>query len=105
MQAEEFLQQSIETKNLLSALAREITEAKVPDFSSEPMTVKDVAALTGLTETAVRAGILNGWMPIGVAVKEGKLVTNPKVKNPAFVIYPRKVWEVTGHIWRGRDNP
>lgn len=104
MQPEEYIQQATEVKNIVSALARELAEIQVPEFSSEPITVEDAASLTGLTETAVRAGILNGWLPIGVAVCGGKIVKGPQKQRVSFVIYPRKVWEVTGHVWKGRDK-
>lgn len=101
--AEEYIQQSIEVKALLSTLARELTAVQVPEFSSEPMTVKDAAELTGLSENEIRAGILYEWLPIGIALKDGKPVTGKQEGRATFVIYPRKVWELTGHVWRGKE--
>ncbi len=70
----------------------------------EPMTIEDVSNLTGIPETSVRAGILYGWLPIGVAVHNGQQVKGPCKGRVNFVIYPKKLWEVTGHIWRGKNT-
>lgn len=102
MNAEEFIQTAAQSREMLSTLVRELAGMKVPEFSSEPITIKDVAQLIGLTESEVRAGILYGWLPIGVAVRDGKPITGKCTGRASFVIYPRKVWEVTGHIWRGK---
>lgn len=100
---EEFIAESIKTQNAIEILARKLTGQQIPEFSSEPMTVKDVSDLTGISEASVRAGIIYGWLPIGVAVNNGKEVHKPISGRVSFLIYPRKVWELTGHIWRGRD--
>lgn len=100
---EEFIAESIKTQNAIEILTRKLMGQQIPEFSSEPMTVKDVSELTGIAEASVRAGIIYGWLPIGVAVNNGKEVHKPiKDGKVSFLIYPRKVWELTGHIWRGR---
>lgn len=102
MEALDYIKQLTETKELLSALARELSGTTVPEFSSEPLSVADTAKLIGIPESAVRAGILNGWLPIGKALANGKEVTNQSRGKTCFVIFPRKVWEVTGHVWKGK---
>lgn len=101
---EDFLAESIKTQNVIETLVRKLTGQQVPEFSSEPMTVKDVSELTGIAETSVRAGIIYGWLPIGVAVNNGKEVHQPVSGRVSFLIYPRKVWELTGHVWRGHKG-
>ncbi len=68
------------------------------------MTVKDASDLTGLTQTAIRTGILNGWLPIGVAVRDGKQISGKAGERTNFIIFPRKVWELTGHVWKGKGK-
>lgn len=103
MTAEEYIEKAAETSQVAAAAIRKMSECNVPEFSSEKMTVKDTARLTGLPETAVRKGIEYGWLPIGTVTIGGERVTRvPKGRRPTFHISPRKVWEVTGHVWRGR---
>ncbi len=103
MTPEEYIDQSLQTREMISAIARELAVAQVPEFSSEELTVKDAAKLIGLPESSIRAGIRYGWLPIGVLVKDGKLATS-KTEHAKCVIFPRKIWEVTGHVWKGREK-
>ena len=104
MTAEEYITEAKTTHGAAAEIARTMAGMVFPEFSSDPMTVKDTSDLTGLTQTAIRAGILNGWLPIGVAVRDGKKVTGDSGERANFIIFPRKVWEVTGHIWRGKHE-
>lgn len=54
----------------------------------------------------VRAGIITGYLPIGIAVRKGKRVTsidevNSKYGRINFYISPKKMFEHTGYIWKG----
>lgn len=100
---EQYIEESVKIQNAIEVLARKLTGQQVPEFSSQPMTVKDASELTGLSEPSIRAGIIYGWLPIGVAINNGKEIHKPiKDGRVNFLIYPRKVWELTGHIWRGK---
>lgn len=55
----------------------------------------------------VRAGIIAGWLPIGHATRNGKLVTevndiNSKRGRINYYISPMKLYEETGYIWEGK---
>lgn len=104
LKPEEYIEHSINTQEVLARLVRELASAQVPEFSSEELTVKDASKLIGIPETSIRAGILHGWLPIGVALHDGKQVTGSCRGRVSFVIYPKKIWELTGHIWKGREN-
>lgn len=104
MTPEDFIQESVKTQNALAALARELSGTKVPEFSSDPMTVKDASKLIGIPEESVRAGIIYGWLPIGVATSNGKEIHKQYQGRANFIIFPRKVWEVTGHVWKGKGQ-
>lgn len=101
---EEFIAESVKTQNAIETLSRMLVGQQMPEFSSEPMTVKDAAELIGIPEEAIRKGIIYGWLPIGVAVNNGKVVAKQNSCRANFFIYPRKVWELTGHVWRGRGH-
>ena len=54
----------------------------------------------------VKAGMIAGWFPVGVVIKDGVKITSLKqyqeIKGRAeFVIFPRKFWEITGYRWKG----
>lgn len=102
---EELIAETIKTQNAIEVLARKLSVLQVPEFSSEPITVTDASKLTGISEASVRKGIIYGWLPIGIAVRDGKKVNNPVHDGKvSFIIYPRKIWELTGHIWRGSET-
>ncbi len=49
---------------------------------------------------------VSGWLPIGKATRNGKLVTKIEEMNSKygcinFYISPKLLWEETGFIWRG----
>lgn len=104
MTPEMYIKIAADANALVGKVIRKLsTMQMVPEFSSKEMTVQDAADLIGLPAESVRAGILNGWLPIGVAVRNGKEVKEAKPGcRMTFYISPRKVWEETGHIWRGR---
>ena len=105
MDVKEYIQQASEVHGFALEVARVMTGIQqMPEFSSEEMTIADASKLTGLPETSIRAGILYGWLPIGVATKNGKQVHGNADGRLNFYIFPRKVWEVTGHVWRGKEN-
>ena len=54
----------------------------------------------------VRAGIISGWLPIGKATRNGKLVTsieemNSKYGRINFYISPKLLYQETGFLWKG----
>lgn len=54
----------------------------------------------------VRAGLIEGWLPIGVATRNGKRVTklselNGRLGRINYYISPQKLYEQTGFMWRG----
>ena len=56
-----------------------------------------------------RAGIISGWLPIGKATRNGKLVTsveemNSKYGRINFYISPKRLYEETGYKWKGEKQ-
>lgn len=54
----------------------------------------------------VRAGIIAGWLPIGVATRDGQLVTDVNDVDSRkgrinFYISPKRLYEDTGFVWKG----
>lgn len=54
----------------------------------------------------IRAGIINGYLPIGIATRNGVAVTelcdmDSKKGRINYYISPKKLYEETGYIWKG----
>lgn len=77
----------------------------VPEFAPGKITVNMAAKILGKSPCWVQAGIINGWLPIGYAVHDGKLITSldeiTSNKKVDYTIIPKKFWELTGYVWRG----
>ena len=75
-------------------------------FAAGSVPVSVAARVYGKDASWIRAGIVSGWLPIGKATRNGKLVTkieemNSKYGRINFYISPKLLWEETGFIWRG----
>lgn len=65
------------------------------------------AKVYGKSENWVRAGIIGGWLPIGVATRDGKEITDISEQNAkhriSYYISPKLLYEQTGFIWKGQS--
>lgn len=78
----------------------------IPEFGTGSVPVSVVAKVYGKDAAWVRAGIIAGWLPIGVATRAREAITkvediDSKLGRINFYISPRKLWEETGYIWKG----
>lgn len=78
-------------------------------FASGSVPVSVVARVYGKDASWVRAGIISGWLPIGKATRNGKLITrleevNSKFGRINFYISPKLLWEETGYLWKGEKR-
>ena len=100
---DEYIKENSEVHQFAEEVARIISGIpQMPEFSSENMTVSDASKLIGLPITAIRAGIVYGWLPIGVAIQNNKPAKSLSGGRITYIISPRKVYEVTGHVWKGK---
>lgn len=72
------------------------------DYITKRITVAEAAKVYGKDPAWVRAGIIAGWLPIGHATRNGKLVTNVNEINSKkgrinYYISPSKLKEDTGY--------
>lgn len=77
-------------------------------FAPGSVPVYEAARILGKEATWVRAGIIAGWLPIGVATRNGEQVTDvsqmdSRLGRINFYISPKKLYEFCGYIWEGRD--
>lgn len=62
------------------------------------------ARVYGKDPSWVRAGIISGWLPIGVATRNGEKITDIQQMNSKFgrinyYISPEKLYKETGFLW------
>ncbi|MCI8993384.1 MAG: hypothetical protein HFG80_11800 [Eubacterium sp.] len=75
-------------------------------FQQGSVPVAVAAKVYGKDASWVRAGIISGWLPIGKATRNGKLITDMKEMNSKygrinFYISPKLLYEETGYVWKG----
>lgn len=78
-------------------------------FATGSVPVAVAARVFGKDASWVRAGIIVGWLPIGRATRNGKLVTkledmNSKLGRINYQISPKLLYEETGYIWKGEKQ-
>lgn len=79
------------------------------EFIKGSVPVMVAARVYGKDASWVRAGIVAGWLPIGKATRNGKLITDieeidSKYGRINFYISPKKLWEDTGYVWKGERD-
>lgn len=75
-------------------------------FKNGSVPVSVAAKVYGKSPEWVRAGIISGWLPIGTATRNGKIITDVSEIGTGkgrinYQISPKKLYEQTGYIWRG----
>lgn len=77
-------------------------------FGRGSVPVAVAAKAYGKNSCWIRAGIISGWLPIGVATRNGKRITNLNELNSRYgrinyYISPRLLFKETGYIWKGKN--
>jgi hypothetical protein len=75
-------------------------------FAEGSVPVSVAAKVYGKDASWIRAGIIAGWLPIGKATRDGKLVTeineiDSRKGRINFYISPLKLYQETGYVWKG----
>ncbi len=73
--------------------------------NSYSVPVAVAAKVYGKNPEWVRSGIILGWLPIGIATRNGKQITTldevgTKKGRISFYISPKRLYEQTGFIWK-----
>lgn len=81
---------------------------EVMEFQTGCVPVNVAARVYEKDENWVRAGLISGYLPIGIATRDGKQITDisqmdSRYGRIAYYISPKKLWEDTGFIWRGES--
>lgn len=74
-------------------------------FPPGSVPVSVAAKVYGKDASWVRAGIISGYLPIGIASRNGKTVEfenwNSRYGRTNYYISPKLLYEHTGYIWDG----
>lgn len=75
-------------------------------FPQGSVPVAVAARVYGKDPCWVRAGIISGWLPIGVATRKGEVVNDLEECKSAYgrinyYISPKLLYEQTGFEWKG----
>ena len=84
-------------------------QLEIPEFAPGSVPVALVANIYGKDATWIKAGIISGWLPIGIATRKGKQITDLKemdsrLGNISYHISPLKLWRDTGYVWKGERS-
>ena len=76
------------------------------DFKEGSVPVSIAAKVYGKDPCWVRAGIISGWLPIGIATRNGKQITSIDEMDSRkgrinFYISPLKLYNETGYVYGG----
>lgn len=79
------------------------------EFGVGSVPIAVVARVYGKDANWVRAGIIAGWLPIGIATRKGELVTDISQMSARygrinFYVSPSKLYADTGYVWRGKED-
>ena len=76
-------------------------------FGAGSVPIRIAAKVYGKDPSWIRIGIITGLLPIGIAVRNGKQVTDPNEIGKGRITYyisPKKLYEETGYVWKGKEN-
>ena len=106
---EETLDSLVNAEAVAKRVVRMIISAnEPPEFGTGNIPVKDAARIMGKSPQWIQAGIICGWLPIGYATLDGKLVKSlDEIKSNRgidYTIIPKMFWQVTGYIWKEKNK-
>lgn len=78
-------------------------------FNSGSVPVAVAARVYGKDASWIRAGLVSGYLTIGIATRGGKQVTDindmdSKKGRINFYISPKRLYEETGYLWKGEKQ-
>lgn len=78
-------------------------------FNSGSVPVAVAARVYGKDASWIRAGLVSGYLAIGVATRGGKQVTDINDMDSRkgrinFYISPKRLYEETGYLWKGEKQ-
>lgn len=77
-----------------------------PEFAMGSVPVSIAAKVFGKDCCWIRAGIISGYCPIGVATRNGREIHDVQDMDShkgriTYYISPKKLYEETGYVWKG----
>lgn len=77
-------------------------------FGKGSVPIRIAAEVYGKDACWIRAGIITGYLDIGTATRRGRVITSIDEMDSRkgrinYYISPRKLYDETGYIWKGRN--
>lgn len=103
---EKEVEQLMNNQEIVQEIANKIIGSIVyPEFEAGNVPVSVAAKALGKDQTWVKAGIIVGWLPIGFATRNGIQIKSLEEINAStkatYYISPKKLWEISGFVYRG----
>ena len=78
-------------------------------FPKGSVPVALVAKICGKDACWVRAGIISGYFPVGIATRKGEVINSISEMDSrkgriSYYISPKKLYEETGYLWDGKEG-
>lgn len=97
-----------EIRKIAGIFERMSATVKEPEFPPGTIPISVAAVAIGKNPEWIRAGIINGWFPVGYATLDGEQVKSFRQVKPDrrldYTIFPNKFWRETGFIWKGEKT-
>ena len=76
------------------------------NYAEGSVPVMVAARVYGKDPSWIRAGIIVGWLPIGKATRNGKIISkieeiDGRLGRISYYISPKLLYEQTGYEWKG----
>lgn len=104
----EIIQNMTRDEELVERICRTLSQQQIPKFADGKVPIKVAARVMGKSAIWIQTGMILGWLPIGIAVKDGKPVTSTdditSDSRIDYTIFPKAFWELTGYVWKGEKK-
>lgn len=104
----EVLQEMTKDEELVERICRVLSQQQIPHFADGKVPLKVASRVMGKSPIWIQAGMILGWLPIGIAIKDNKPVTSlDEITSDSridYTIYPKAFWELTGYVWKGEKE-
>ena len=97
-----------EIRKIAEIFEKLYSNVKEPEFPTGTIPVAVAAEAIKKDAEWIRAGIINGWFPVGYATLDGERVTSLRQlrsnRRADYTIFPNKFYKETGFVWRGEKT-
>lgn len=100
--------QEVQVNEFVEKICKTLLASQMPKFADGKVPMKVAQRVTGKSPIWIQTGIIMGWFPVGIAIKDNKRVTDINDIKPNeridYTIFPKAFWEQTGYVWQGEKE-